>query len=128
MASKRSWGICLALFALTGCTDPFVGDWEATDDNACGEKSEFTVDDDLAVSGTIWMVDVVAGVCLECDFDGEAVEAGGDSYDVDIDFDGCNCNGDSSATAECTLNDEEASCELDFGACGKAEDDFEKLD
>jgi hypothetical protein len=113
---------------LTGCSDAIIGDWEATDKNACGKKSEFTVDDDLKVEGTIWIEDPINQVCLECDFDGEVENVGDDKYEADIDFDSCACNGNRSATAECKLKNDKLDCELDFGQCGTMDEDFEKLD
>ena len=85
-------------------------------------------DDDLKISGTIGIVDGVNQVCLECDFDGDVENVGADEYEADIDFDSCACNGDRSATAECTLKGDDLDCELDFGACGTMEEEFEKQD
>lgn len=128
---RQTWisaALCAASLVLAGCSDAIIGDWEAVDKNDCGKRSSFEVDDDLKVSGTIWIEDAVNLVCLECDFEGEVENLGDDEYEADIKFDTCACNGDRKATAECTLDDDKLDCELDFGACGTVDDEFEKQD
>lgn len=116
-----------SLFALAACTDPIIGEWESKETNACGERSDFEVDDDLKVEGTIWVEDPGAGVCYKCEFDGEFDDAEDDKYKGDIDLNDCTiCNG-TKHDAECKINDDEdeLDCEVDFG-CGTMDDEFEK--
>jgi hypothetical protein len=118
----------IAALMMIGCQDPAVGDWEAEEQSACGTRSDFTVDDELGVDGTIIIEDSGQGGCLSCDFKGDAENVGDDRYEVDIDFENCDCVGDTSATAECDLRDDTMSCKLDFDACGTFDEDFERQD
>ena len=117
-----------AMLAVAACADPMEGEWES-DRNACGERSDFTVDDELQAKGTAWFV--VAGGCQRCDFDATLEDRGDGRYDIEVDFDDCVCptNGSKSADGECKLNSDETrvDCELDF--CGVTwEEDFDKLE
>jgi len=118
----------LALLSLAACTDPAVGDWESGR-NACGERSDFRVDDDLNADGTAWFTNTTG--CIRCDFDGTFEDRGDGRYDAEVDFDTCTCpsNNSKSANGECRLNDDETrfDCELNF--CGVSwEEDFDKLE
>jgi hypothetical protein len=124
--ARAAGALGLLMSLLTGCGDPVVGDWESVDKNACSKRSEFTVESDLTVEGTIWIEDDFNQVCIECDFDGEVDNRGDGKYEVDIDFDQCNCNGKRSASADCRLKGDRLTCELDFGACGTMKDKFDK--
>ncbi|RLB59643.1 MAG: hypothetical protein DRI90_15150 [Deltaproteobacteria bacterium] len=121
--------VLVSALALTGCTDPIVGSWEATEKNACSERSDFDVDDDLLVKGDIWFEDAANQVCFKCKFDGEFDDPEDNKYQGEVDLeDACSCNGETNFDAECKMNDDETEldCEINLDECGTYQDDFEK--
>jgi hypothetical protein len=109
--------------ALTGCTDPIVGDWEA--DNDCGD-SEMTANDDGTGDGEIWMV--TGAGCTLCKFEFDWEEAGDGKYDAELEFDECHCDGEKKGDADCTMNDaeDEMDCDLTIGICDFDEQEWKK--
>ncbi len=113
----------------TGCTDPIVGSWEGKDRNACNERDEFEIDDELKGEGSLWGLDQ-GGNCTRCDFEVTLEDEGNDTYEGELDFENCECAGDRTADVECKLNDtaDEVDCEIAWGACLRGSQDFEKQD
>jgi hypothetical protein len=120
--------VTVALGAV-GCTDPAVGDWEAS--TPCGD-SEFTIDDEdgLAGDGTLRLADGV-GNCIACDFDVELDDPDDGKYEgtVELKNDGspgsCTC-GPSQLTkldVECDINDDGDALDCSLECVGDEEFD-----
>ncbi len=118
--------ILVSALALTGCTDPMVGDWES--DNDCGD-SELTADDDGTGDGYVYMA-TMSNPCTKCDFDFDWEEKGDGDYDIEIEFDACNCGDVTKGDVECNMNDDEdeMDCELTLGTCPSDEAEWKKVE
>lgn len=99
----------------SGCTDPIVGSWEATDppDYTCsGRPFEATmdIDDNLEGEGKMHVV-LDSDTCGEFDFELEITDKGDGDYEFEVTLDGLTVDGSSKIEVDCELDDDELECD-----------------
>jgi hypothetical protein len=111
-ARLRRTALMLALGAV-GCSEPLIGSWQGEERNACGQYDDFSVDDELTGSGSLWLP-TSAGECTECSFELEMEAKGKGTYEGALDSANCACDGVTTADVRCTLKDDELDCAIDW--------------